>query len=79
MVALVASHCSFVYITGDANRIADSGNHSGTLSVPNPHTTQTTPLFRAGGRCDRERPISHTARTSHPSVSAQKEPHRASR
>jgi hypothetical protein len=41
IVALLRlSACTFVYIAGDANRIADSGNHSGTLNVPEPKVEQ---------------------------------------
>lgn len=44
MSAGVLSACTVIEIEGDSNSIGDSGNHSGSLTVPEPNTTRTDSL-----------------------------------
>ena len=45
-VSLLLNACTLIYVAGDSNSLADSGNHSGTLNVPEPKLEPTGRLRR---------------------------------
>ncbi|WP_160172911.1 hypothetical protein [Caballeronia zhejiangensis] len=48
--ALLLSACTLIYIEGNSNTLTDSGNHSGSLNLPQPSATRAKLLPQTQAR-----------------------------